>query len=112
MQPLIPLFFGVKKLPKTISINQIKHLNASKGQFFFSPDTIRFFHSRTDQTAIVINGVAYFITSEQREYNTPRKYTIRKANLETGSIDTVGEFHYYDTHAEAKKALKEILSKT
>lgn len=98
-------------MEKTISINQIKHLNASKGHFYFSPDTMRFFHSRTDQTAVVVDGVAYFITSEQRECDTPRKYTIRKANLETGDIATVGEFHCYATHREAKVALKEILSK-
>jgi len=98
-------------MEKTISIDQIKHLNAAKGKFFFSPDTIRFFHSRTDQTATIVNGVAYFITSEQREHDTPRKYTIRKANLETGDISTVGEFQSYETHAEARRALRESLTK-
>ena len=95
---------------KTISISQIKHLNADKGMFFFSKDTIRFFHSRTDKTAIAIDDVAYFITSEQREYDTPRKYTIRKANMETGNITTVGEFQKYPTRAEAKEALTEIIN--
>ena len=91
---------------KTISINQIKCLNKAKGLFFFSPDTIRFFHSRVGQTAYVIGGVAYFITSEQRECDTPRKYTIRKANLETGNTGTVGEFQAYGTNAQAMSALK------
>jgi len=95
---------------KTISINQIKELNKTKGFFFFSPDTIRFFNSRTDQTAIVVNHIAYFITSEQREHDTPRKYTIRKANLDTGNIETIGEFHSFDTHRDAKKALMEIVT--
>lgn len=72
---------------------------------------MRFFHSRVSQTAIVKHGFAYFVSSEQREHDTPRKYTIRKANLETGNIDTVGEFHHYNTSIEAKKALQEILSK-
>ena len=95
---------------KAISINQIKYLNKKKGQYFFSPDTMRFFHSRVGQTAYAINGVAFFVTSEQREYDTPRKYTVRKADLESGDICTVGEFHFYDTNAQAMSALKELYS--
>jgi hypothetical protein len=98
-----------KTMTKTISINQIKDLNARKGYYFFSPNTIRFFHSRTDRTAIIVNHEAYFITSEQREHNTPRKYTIRKAILETGDITTIGKFHSYDTHKQAKNALMNII---
>lgn len=93
----------------TISIEQIKHLNASKGGFWFSPDTMRFFNSRIARTAIVKGDYAYFITSEQREYDTPRKYSIRKANLDTGDISTVGEFHSYVTHSEARKVLRDIV---
>ena len=96
---------------KTISINQIKHLNAAHGQYFFSPDTIRFFHSRTDQTAIIVKNSAYFVTSEQRESDTPRKYTIRKADMTTGNVETVGEFHAYGTHAQAKYALLKLVKK-
>lgn len=91
---------------KAISINQIKYLNKQKGHFFFSADTMRFFHSRVGQTAYAVNGVAFFVTSEQREYDTPRKYTVRKANLESGNVCTVGEFQAYDTNAQAMSALK------
>jgi len=94
---------------KTISINQIKYLNKTIGHFFFSPSTIRFFHSRVGQTAYVANGMAYFVTSEQREHDTPRKYTIRKANLKSGDICTVGEFQAYDTNAKAMSVLKTLL---
>jgi hypothetical protein len=85
-------------------------LNKAKGQYFFSADTMRFFHSRVGQTAYAINGIAYFISSEQREHDIPRKYTIRKANLETGDIGTVGEFQAYDSNAQAMSALKKLYS--
>ena len=95
---------------KTISIDQIKYLNKQKGMYWFSPDTLRFFHSRVSQNAYVVNGMAYFISSEQRKSDTPRKYTIRKANLESGDICTVGEFQAYDSNAQAMSALKMLYS--
>lgn len=95
----------------TISIEQIKQLNVAKGFHFFSPDTMRFFHSRTAQSAIVVNHIAYFVTSEQHD-NEPRRYTIRKANLETGDVSTVGEFQQYATHKQAQNILDKMTGKT
>lgn len=95
----------------SIDIEQIKRLNQEKGFYFFSPDTMRFFHSRTSTTALKReNGtIAYFITSEQREHDAPRKYTIRKCNMKSGDISTVGNFHEYDTRMQAQSEMLKII---
>jgi hypothetical protein len=49
-----------------LDMETIKQLNKDKGFFFFSPDTMRFFKSRTGTTAYRIGNKAYFVTSEQR----------------------------------------------
>lgn len=83
------------------NIRQIEYANTSAGQYFFSPSTMRFFRSKV-ASRTVING-RYFITSEQFDDDSPRLYTIRRAN-DDGTISTIGEFQQYETVTAAKAA--------
>lgn len=83
------------------TIADIKKANAKLGNYWFSPDTMRFFKSKIHNR--VFFG-KYFITSEQFSDASPRMYTIRKANAD-GSIDTVGIFQQYKTLSDAIEAV-------
>lgn len=76
-------------------IQHIKDANSRAEQFWFSPDSLRFFNSRVYPT--VYHG-HYFITSESPDravWDSPR-YTVRFAR-DNGHIATVGEFMAYKT---------------
>lgn len=84
--------------------------------YFFSPGAMRFFDSRVlwSTAKYADNGCAYFITSERYDYATPRLYTIRRMDsepMENGirDIQTIGEFQQYETAAQAKAALKNLI---
>lgn len=96
----------IEKIP----MSNIKYMNEKSGQYWFSPSAMYFFHSRIPAFAYKKGRLAYFISSEQRESSTPRKYSIRVANLDTGNIDIVGGFHNY-TKSQANTELKRILRK-
>jgi hypothetical protein len=84
---------------------EFRALNASKGFHWFSPDAMRFFKTRIlHKTWDVISG--YFITSETGPCGGERRYTLRRANAETGNVNTIGEFQAYSTIAQAKGALR------
>lgn len=87
-----------------LTIREIKEANANAGHHFFEPATMRFFRSRVLRGVI---GGKYFVTSERREYDTPRCYSVRVAH-DNGHIDTVGEFCGYDTPAQARAAARKL----
>lgn len=92
-----------------IPIYRVKAANTNAGQHFFDKDTMRFFNSKVAPEAYTKDGkTAYFITSEQHG-NESRKYTVRKMDMETGSITTVGEFQEHDSLSEAKRTVSKIL---
>lgn len=86
---------------KRLSLQEFQELNNTVGCNWFKPDTIKFFKSKV--TTWFKDG--WFITSEVNPSKIKR-YTIRKANFETGRVSTVGEFHSYNTEASALKALE------
>ena len=45
----------------------------------------------------------YFVTSEQFDYRSPRLYTVRVCNLETGDVDTIDEFQGYRSRSTADR---------
>ena len=98
---------------KTIPLSDLQNLNRRSGFFFFSQDTTRFFRSRYPDEAIIKGNDAFFITSEKfvssDGTSQPRKFTIRKANLSTGDVDTVGEFQQFSSKSQAEKSLNKIL---
>ncbi len=92
-------------------IEKIKLANQQAGQFFFSPDTMRFFRSRlSNEVERLPNGGALFITSEQNHGMGgpyPRLFTIRMAKPD-GDVDTVGEFQAFNSRASAIRVMRKL----
>jgi hypothetical protein len=83
------------------------HLHKSGGGHFFDRDTMRFFRSRILEFDVI---TGYFITSEKKCFSDyTRVYSIRKANFETGSVGTVGEFARFESLYLVKKEYKALL---
>ena len=82
---------------KNITIKEMVELNTDAGQHYFEEDTMRFFNSIVE-TAPDEEGM--FITSE-KDHEQLRKYSIRKFDLETYEVSTVGKFQEYDSLKQA-----------
>lgn len=94
--------------PKNIkTVVDVMSLNIERKQFFFSPDTLKFFSSRILGGQLQGRNKDLFITSEKqpssRGEDFSRMFTIRKVNKNTGGIVTVGEFQQFGTQTKAKK---------
>jgi hypothetical protein len=89
----------------SMRLEEFKELNKSIGNYWFSPDSMRFFKSRILDWDII---TGYFITSEKGPSNV-RRYSIRRANFETGTVSTVSEFQEYPTLQRARTAYKRYL---
>lgn len=83
------------------SMGDVKRANRAAGQYWFSPDTMRFFDCRLETT---LRHGCLFVSSERREGDS-RRYTVRLVTPDA-SIDTVGEFQEHATKAQALKALE------
>lgn len=94
---------------KTIPIYDVERKNVKAGNYWFSPDSMRFFKSRTGDTAYVKGNKAYFVSSEKYE-REPRKYSVRVSDLKTGSVNTVGEFQQFSSSSGAKNKILKILN--
>jgi NADP-dependent 3-hydroxy acid dehydrogenase YdfG len=75
---------------------------------FFDRGSMKFFNSRIGQDVYPAKELIYFVTSERFEQD-PRRYTVRSYNVQTGDIDTIGEFQEYRTKAAAIRAIKGLL---
>ena len=94
-----------------IDFRDIVRANGYSSQHhFFDPGATRFFKSRYPQTGIVKDNKAYFVTSEQFDYNSPRLYTIRVCDMTTGIVDSVSEFQQYQTSKQSQAAIKAIIN--
>ena len=89
-----------------VDVDHIKLANKNFGGHWFDRSTMRFFDSRVGHAAY---GGRYFISSERYDHNSPRLYTIR-AITEDRSIDTVGDFQAYASHAAAARAVRKIVA--
>lgn len=89
------------KVNKVRKITELKAHNKANGGCWFDAAAMRFFRTRIESKII---GGRYFITSEQQDDDTPRKFTVRSFDSK-GKVDTVGEFHAYDTKEEALAAI-------
>lgn len=85
---------------------------------WFDTDNKRFFKSKWNNYAYQLGEYAYFISSEKHEnfymgISDPRKYTIRKFNMNTGEFSTdnkdIFNFQRYSTKKQAEKALNVYL---
>jgi len=86
---------------RVCSIADLKRLNEQNGGCWFEPSTMRFFRGRIESG--ILRG-RYFVSSEQFDDNTPRKYTLRSFD-DKGSVDTVGEFQAHRSKADAISAI-------
>lgn len=87
-----------------MSLNEFKSLNRQKGFHWFDQGTLSFFRSRVSNWDCV---TGYFISSE-RGPDGYRKYSVRKADFETGNVSTVGGFFSYPSIATAKTTVKRL----
>ena len=75
------------------TITAIKQANRDAGNHWFEPATLRFFRSRVLPTVYQGPGGIYFVSSEQFNDASPRRYTVRTFDPTTGEVDTFGEFN-------------------
>jgi hypothetical protein len=75
-------------------------------EYWFSPDTMRFFGTRIGKV-VQVGQVWLFITSEKPPHG-PRAYSVRRMT-ETGDISTVGEFCVM-TRGQAPAALRDAVA--
>ncbi len=70
---------------------------------WFDAGTMRFFNSAIEPVAYRTDDgtKAYFVSSEQYDFESPRRYSVRVYDFETHDIDTVGEFQQFATKDEA-----------
>jgi hypothetical protein len=100
---------------ETISINDLKRISEKGDRYFFTEDTTRFFGSKYPNWGFKVGSEAFFVTSEQMPMDReeriahPRTYTVRKMNLETGRVSTVGDYSH-TSKDQARAGLKKILS--
>lgn len=92
--------------PAFHTLEQIKRANDRHGNHWFSADSMRFFRGKCSEK--IIAG-RYFVSSEQYSSDSKRLYTIRCA-LNSGAIETVGQFQGYESQREAEKDLREMLA--
>lgn len=109
-----PNVITVKKqiqVPEVLSVSDVKRINKEAGQFFFEPESMRFFESKIETRGLLIKN-KFFITSEQFIPSTgkpfPRKFTIRGFNRETGGIPTISKFQQFKTKSEAVKFAEKL----
>jgi hypothetical protein len=95
--------------PQFTSIPAVKAAFKAEGDNWFDKGTMEWWHSKIESDLI---GGQFFITSEQREPDTERKFSVRKvirAKAGNLSVDTIGEFHSHETLAQARQALDEVI---
>lgn len=86
------------------TVKQVRQANKAAGLQFFDRGTMRVFASRVGRR--VYRG-CYFISSERREYDEPRRYTIRRV-AEDGHIYTVGDYQAYTSARAARRAIEQL----
>lgn len=90
--------------PNFKTIEEVKAHVESKGKYFFSPDTMRFFNSKVESP---VYGGIYFVTSDRQNREVPKMYTVRKLE-ENGSVETIGKFQQYSSLSDARDEAKRL----
>ena len=60
---------------------------------WFSSGAMRFFRSRVGENVYQGPGGIFFVSSEQFDDSTPRRYTVRRYDPTADNIGTIGEFN-------------------
>lgn len=91
------------KNEKRMGFEEFKRLHEDKGMHWFSAATMRFFKSRVCDW----HPSGFFISSEQGPVEgSRRKFTLRFADFETGSVRAASEFQEFETLHRARRALE------
>lgn len=97
--------------------NDLRAVADHAGSFFFSPGAMRSFSSRLLDSVLALDsratrpGARYvFITSEQRDNDTPRYYNVRlmtlgivRDNRPSVDITTIGPYMAFTSHLDAMR---------
>ena len=86
----------------------VRQYVSASGSHWFDRGTMRFFQSRVGMYAYQdaqYSDVVYFVSSE-RGPGGVRRYSVRRANIETGTVETVGDFQAYSARATADAAAR------
>lgn len=84
-----------------------RQLNAKRKYVSFFDTPLKSLQRRRIHTIGELIHGCYFVTSEQIG-GSPRKYTIRKADIKTGCVTTVKGFQYYATPKAVANYLKTL----
>lgn len=79
----------------------------SRCRNWFEESSMEFFNTILYPEVFPTDKGSYFITSEQREDDTPRLFSVRFCSND-GLIETIGDFRGYTSSGEAKAAIKYI----
>lgn len=98
----------------TISMAAIRQRHEVRHGKFFTPGNMRFFSSRLPSRGFLNlqETKAFFVTSERSGYDRPRLFSVRCMNMDTGHIDTVGDFHSFTTGVEANRVARRLAQET
>ncbi len=93
------------------ALRLIRERNAANGGHWFDADTLRFFRSRLPTGCVGrVDNTAWFVTSEAGPFGRgPRAYTVRRADVVTGHVDTDGAFRGYATRGAAITAARHCI---
>ena len=100
----------MKNAKRIVKMNEIKTIH--KGHFF-EPLAMKFFNSRLARYGFENhNGEIFFVTSESFDSYSPRRYSVRVLDIETGRIETMNNFQSYETKQKALGAIRKVLKFT
>jgi hypothetical protein len=90
------------------TLRLIRERNAANGGHWFDADTLHFFRSRLPTGCVGrVDDTAWFVTSEGGPFGRgPRAYTVRRADVSTGGVETEGTFRGYTTRSAAMSAAR------
>jgi hypothetical protein len=92
-----------------MTLEEFKKFNKEIGNYWFADDTDYFLASKVHSFC---ESTGYFISSEQGPGRTiTRRYTIRRADFQTGRVKTIVEFQAYASITEVTIAMLEAKSK-
>lgn len=86
-----------------MNLEQFKKLNKQVGNHWFSEGALNFFNSKIHDFD---EDTGFFISSEQGPTSgCERRYSLRRAEFETGKVSTIGKFQEFSSIYQARKAL-------
>lgn len=89
-----------------LTITEMIKRNKAAGFHWFDMETMEYFGSMIEATP---NKNGIFITSEWADFHkTKRRYTLRKFDIETSNVTTIGDFLQYESLEAAREARKNI----